>query len=103
MSNLTMTSIYYNVVTSSFYDVDVSRSCNVEFNMTFNIFNNIFIIYLVFLSEINMFLKERLVSDVWILKSTILTWNKQEIKFKAQFTPQCPIWTCIVANEHFDS
>ena len=69
----------------------------------FNIFNDIFIMYLIFLFEINMVLKERLVSDVWIWNSTILTWNKQEIKFKARFTLQCPIWACIVANEHFDA
>ena len=39
-----------------------------------------------------MVLKNRLVFDVWILKSTILTWNKREIKFKTQFTLHCPIW-----------
>ena len=51
-----------------------------------------------------MVLKNRLVFDVWILKSTILTWNKREIKLKkrnllsiVQFEPV--LWQ----NEHFDS
>ena len=55
----------------------------------------------IFLFEINMVLKNRLVFDAWILKSIILTWNKREIKFKTQFTPHCPIWACIVAKWAF--
>ena len=52
----------------------------------------------IFLFEINMVLRNRLVFDVWILKSTILIWNKWEIKFKMHFTLQCPIWARIVAK-----
>ena len=48
-----------------------------------------------------MVLKNRLVFDVWSSKSTILTWNMREIKFKTQFTLHCPIWACIVAKWAF--
>ena len=55
----------------------------------------------IFLFEINVVLKNRLVFDVWILISTILIWNEREIKFKTHFTLQCPIWACIVAKWAF--
>ena len=55
----------------------------------------------IFLFEINVVLKNRLVFDVWILISTILIWNEREIKFKTQCTLQCPIWACIVAKWAF--
>ena len=69
-----MTSMCHNVVTSSFYDVDVLRRCNVEYRSGHLLKCGILVSRgVIFLFEINMIFNDRLVFDVWISKSTILT------------------------------
>ena len=50
-----------------------------------------------------MVLKNRLVFDVWILKSTILAGNMREIKFKMQLLSNVQFEPVLWQNEHFDS
>ena len=50
-----------------------------------------------------MVLKNRLVFDVWILKSATVILDKREIKFKMQFTLHFQFEPVLWQNEHFDA